>query len=383
MALDPFVALAAQHAAFDIGDAGAAQPAGARVRAGAATPRTRRACRDWPFLRRAPKSCRLLRRRNRRPASRAAHRREARQFASSSSWTSTRPCLKAASLPSGDPLAQTQSRSGDKGVGAAVTPSAASARRAFSRSAFSRLTRKSVGAGPLRAAISRSSPLPKTRSEMRLEPFRQIVRHRPRHLRVAQRPAREITDKPFLGPTQRSRTKPVAVTACQNRFGPPAFDQNEAGQDPAARLQSRPRAWRSTSRAPPCAAARHRHARRSAPGPWRRCTADGGSNRPRHRRPGDPRSRSRSRISIAAATCAPGVKELRSRSPASKFVIAGAYPASQGATWDARVEPRACRTNAGFEGQRRYSQSTVLRVVGRFAGDRRRRGRGSRAARPR
>ena len=39
-----------------------------------------------------------------------------------------------------------------------------SARRAVSRSALSRLTRRSIGAAALSAAISRSNPLPKTRS---------------------------------------------------------------------------------------------------------------------------------------------------------------------------------------------------------------------------
>ncbi len=103
------------------------------------------------------------------PAQKSTTRMPGRASASSaaicelSSCTSTRPCSKAASLPSGT-RSRRRKPTGDRGVGFAATPSAASARRASSRSAFTRLTRRSIGAGPLRAAISRSSPWPKTRS---------------------------------------------------------------------------------------------------------------------------------------------------------------------------------------------------------------------------
>src|SRR5580704_14264424 len=69
---------------------------------------------------------------------------------------------------------------------------------------------------------------------MRLEPFRQIVRDRPRHFGVAQAVRRKIADEPLFALTEASRAKAVAVTARQDRVRAPPLYQGQAGQDAAA-----------------------------------------------------------------------------------------------------------------------------------------------------
>ncbi len=71
--------------------------------------------------------------------------------------------------------------------------------------------------------------------EMRLEPFRQIVCDRARHLRMAQGAGCEAANEPHFGVARRRRAKTVAVAALEDRFGPPPFGQHQPRQYPAAR----------------------------------------------------------------------------------------------------------------------------------------------------
>ena len=67
-------------------------------------------------------------------------------------------------------------------------------------------------------------PLPENPIEIRLEPIGEIIGHCPRHLRMAQGAGREIADEAFFDVTEPSRTKAVAVAACEDRVGPPSLD---------------------------------------------------------------------------------------------------------------------------------------------------------------
>ncbi len=123
------------------------------------------------------------------------------------------------------------------------------------------------------------------------------------------RPAKAF-DQQRLRLAQRRRAKAVAVAAGRDRSGPPTLGQNQRRQACGFAPQSSARLYRSarsTSRAPRGGAARHRHDRRSAPGPWRRYSAGVENSRPRRHRPGRPPVSISPRTSIAAAICAPGV----------------------------------------------------------------------------
>ena len=163
MALDPFVALAGQRTALDIADPGAAQPARRALE-----PAGRHLAGDELAAighsggqRQGLAAGAGAEIDDPHPGPRIGEQRgDLRAFV----LHFDEALLEGGEAAERHPLAQPQAESATRGVGSAATPSAASARRAASRSAFSRLTRKSVGAGALSAAISRSSPLPKTRS---------------------------------------------------------------------------------------------------------------------------------------------------------------------------------------------------------------------------